>query len=163
VERKVLRLVRGEFRSGDGHARLAEGGLVFPMGMQPDDRDMALLKRLWDLARAHGLELLPPGTQYVSEDELAILCWLAEAQRQAGARTCRLQDDDFRSVLVQCGRVLAQLGMFLPSQTMHVFCDWTVYRPDTPQRSDRNGADRGAKGEYRFMERKLAHRRSRRA
>lgn len=41
-------------------------------------------RRLRQIAARAGLEVMPPGSSYVSQNELMLLCWIAEAQRGVG-------------------------------------------------------------------------------
>lgn len=78
---------------------------------------------LREFARRNAFVILALDAQFVTSGELVILRWLAEAQRQTGLRTCHFQDIGLKSSLRYCADALKDLGVALPSQTLHIHTD----------------------------------------
>jgi hypothetical protein len=102
-------------------SRTERKALAFLRGEVPASRmdgTRCCFARLRRLAPRYGHAVLPPGTLYVSDGELALLGWIAQAQRLAGM----MSSPDSRylaALLVTCAEQLTGLGLHLPPRTFH--------------------------------------------
>lgn len=67
------------------------------------------------------IEIRPLSSLYIADDELAVLRWLAEAQRSTGLRTCYISDLGLKTSLQHCAELLKELGVSLPTQTLYIY------------------------------------------
>lgn len=118
-ERKALQLVRGETANAGEPDEAAGFGASIKPGF--GKYKQAQFECLRESSRRNGLTIRSVGCQYVSADELAILRWLAEAQRQTGLRTCYFHDARLKASLRYCANILKELGVLLPPQTLNIY------------------------------------------
>lgn len=116
VERKVLSLLRG----GDEgrpliRSRSYNGTTTCAESMTEADRYFGDLRR--HVARL-GLRVQPPATPYVTEAELMVLSWLAQAQRVAGFSSAPA-DAALLSALAGCAGLLDGMGLRLSPLTLY--------------------------------------------
>ena len=74
---------------------------------------------LHNLAIHHGMAISPIDASITTADEQFLLRWLAESQRQAGLRSCEIEDAKLHNILLNCAVILLKLGISLPSQTLY--------------------------------------------
>lgn len=74
----------------------------------------ALVRR----ARMNGAQIQPRGARYMTRDELALLRWLAEAQRQSGLRTYGLSDVSLEACLYRAAGALKKDGITISARSM---------------------------------------------
>ncbi|MFT3966311.1 MAG: hypothetical protein QM690_10555 [Sphingobium sp.] len=101
MEQRVVRLIRGERPDAMPSVPAMQFG------------------RLRDLAVRNALVIHPPGTPFLSVNELTLLGWLALAQRVAGYRRQFHPDAMLTMTVVHCAGTLDALGIHLPPLT---FC-----------------------------------------
>ncbi len=111
AEQRVIRLIRGDAGQGPDAAAIPT----------------AQFARLRDLAARNALMIHPPGTGWLSPNELTILGWLAQAQRIAGYRRDFHPDATLTMTVVHCAGTLDALGVRLNLPPLA--------RGDTPQAS----------------------------
>lgn len=100
AERTVLAYLRGEARAH----RSKELDLRF--------------RRLRQIAVRAGFGVMAPGSSYVSQHELSLLCWIAEAQREIGpvsvpASRC------LAAAVQRCAEALDAASLRLPPLTLY--------------------------------------------
>lgn len=120
VERRVLQILRGNAVCADGAPVPAMGGGRREVVDILDAHDMIQFERLRDFARRNGLDIQPATAAYLTSDELQILRWLAEAQREVGLRSLRVTDIDLMISIMQCAAIIKKMGLFLPPQTLSI-------------------------------------------
>jgi hypothetical protein len=77
--------------------------------------------RLLEIATRIGFDIISPGSAYISESELTLLCWIAVAQRMAGP----IYGPDSRclaEVVLRCANALDSVFLRLPPITMYISC-----------------------------------------
>lgn len=74
----------------------------------------AVFAKLRSLARGNGLAIRDPAAQFVDEDELLLLRWIAQSQRVAGLRSPYRLDERLRKIIGDCGEILELAGLRLP-------------------------------------------------
>lgn len=86
------------------------------------------------LARRNDLVIREPGARYVDRDELAVLNWLAQAQRVAGLKPFAHPDEQLRDAVVKCGQILTEIDLRLPVRSAKAghFAGDTVRLPIQP-------------------------------
>lgn len=114
VERRVLALMRGEITSSAAMPRRSARASAAPQASPALLEDLAELR---DEASAFGLPIQPPKTAYVSQAELTVLAWLAEAQR-VGARS-PTDLDVLNAAIRRCATGLNALGLRLSPITLY--------------------------------------------
>lgn len=76
-------------------------------------------RRLRQIAARAGLEIMPTGTAYVSQSELTLLSWIAEAQRVAGPFS--VPDNRCLAEIVRrCAEALSTASLRLPPLTLYI-------------------------------------------
>jgi hypothetical protein len=75
--------------------------------------------RLRQIAARSGLEVMAPGSAYVSQSELTLLCWIAAAQRMAAPMS--MPDNQCLAEIVRrCAEALDAADLRLPPITMYI-------------------------------------------
>lgn len=108
VERKALRLLRGDFSRAAGTELASQQDVAALFG--------DLLARAGD----SGMRIQPVEAACLTADELLILRWLAEAQRETGLRTFRPADAALLRAINRCADLLKMLDVQLPSRTLRI-------------------------------------------
>lgn len=100
TERAVIAYLRGEAFAGKSR-----------------DLDVRF-RRLRRIAARAGIEAMPPGSAYVSQNELMLLCWIAEAQREAGPDSVP-DNRCLAAVVRRCAQALVVASLRLPPLTLY--------------------------------------------
>jgi|GEM_PF-565733 hypothetical protein len=108
-ERAALAFIRGEVSFEANQAALGQET------QSPAARTQeTVFARLRTLARSNGLVIRKPGAQFVDQDELLLLGWVAQAQRLAGLGPQSHPNERLRRVIGHCGKILESAGLRLP-------------------------------------------------
>ncbi|MFA7603365.1 MAG: hypothetical protein WCY29_10190 [Novosphingobium sp.] len=119
VERKVLRLIRGDSRAGPAASTMRRTDGRGGPDAAPTPDQLALFADLRDRATRYGLHIQAPDNSYVGADELRLLGWLAERQRVAGWSSAIHADEALTRAVVRCAAMLTAAGMRLPPGTVY--------------------------------------------
>jgi len=133
VERYVLLLLlRGG--EGEGAAGMAMGtpkarGLRRSRRPRPTPAQKRSFAELRGAALASGLTVQPPESPYLGEDELRLLCWLAQAQRIEGLGLAGPRQPALLAAVIECEQSLDMLGLRLSPLTLYGGRESGVVRP----------------------------------
>jgi hypothetical protein len=116
VERKILRLLRGENAPSLSVNRHLRVQIPDQASIQSDLEKFTLLKRK---AALNGLIFEELDFAYVNQDELQVLNWLAAYQRVGGLKEMCHPDASLCLALAHCAGVLSGLGLKLPARILY--------------------------------------------
>lgn len=116
VERKVLSLLRGADSLPPRSPRRRPDRSKAASAPAPSHS--RYFSDLRHHAARRGLRVRPPETPYISEAELALLSWLAEAQRVAGPSSAP-DDAPLVAALARCAGLLDGMGLHLSPLTLY--------------------------------------------
>ena len=114
VERRILMLVRGADRASQRRPGATPNELRL---LQTEE--FARIAELGRLAIERGLEIQQPEAPYVSQDELLLLGWLAEAQRTAPSVLTPSPSLALQAAILAAAETLNMLGWWLPPLTLY--------------------------------------------
>lgn len=116
VERKVLSLLRGGDAARPQLQRRPRDKTR--IGLAPPTLTNRCFSDLRHHAGRQGLRVQPPLIPYVSEAEIILLSWLAEAQRVAGPGSAP-DDANLMAALADCAGLLNAIGLRLSPLTLY--------------------------------------------